>query len=79
MNRKKILDNKNLELAFSAFDKDGNGFISMNELMIIFKITDNDDEEVKNIFENILKEADANNDGQIDLEEFKKIMKTSNK
>lgn len=48
------------------FDRDGNGFISAAELKLVMtnlgeKMTD---EEVQEM----LKEADTNNDGQIDFE-----------
>ena len=72
MNRDKIISKKNLELAFKAFDKDNSGAISIDEIMLIFKKTNND-VDIK-IFENMIKEADVNGDGEIEFDEFKDIM-----
>ena len=59
---------------FKVFDKDGNGYITLDELKnIISKLDDNiSDLEVNEM----LKEADDDNDGKISFEEFVKIMKT---
>jgi calcium-dependent protein kinase len=69
--REKILSQKNLELAFQAFDKDGSGKISTDEIMQIFNNTDVKD---KSVFEKMIKEADENGDMEISLEEFKTLM-----
>ena len=72
MNRDKILSKKNLEYAFNSFDKDGNGSISIDEIMSIFKKTSNNVD--KKVFEKMMKDADANGDGAIEFEEFNAIM-----
>ena len=72
MNRDKIISKKNLEYAFKAFDKDNSGAISIDEIMLIFKKTNND-VDIK-VFENMIKEADVNGDGEIEFDEFKDIM-----
>ena len=46
--------------------------ISIDEIMLIFKKTNND-VDIK-IFENMIKEADINGDGEIEFDEFKDIM-----
>lgn len=61
-----------LREAFKVFDKDGNGYISAAELRHVMtslgeKLTD---EEV----DAMMKEADADGDGQVDIEEFTKMM-----
>lgn len=61
-----------LKEAFKVFDKDGNGFISAAELRHVMtslgeKLTD---EEV----DAMMKEADADGDGQVDYDEFAKMM-----
>lgn len=61
-----------LREAFKVFDKDGNGFISAAELRHVMtslgeKLTD---EEV----DAMMKEADTDGDGQVDIEEFTKMM-----
>ena len=63
-----------LEIAFNAFDKDGNGKISKAELCdALIEFTD-----CKNI-ESIIKEIDSNGDGEIDLQEFTvSLLKSSN-
>ncbi|XP_074576438.1 uncharacterized protein LOC141832971 [Curcuma longa] len=58
--------------AFKVFDKDQNGFISKNELKNVMislgeKLTD---EEV----DQMIKEADLDGDGQVNYEEFVKMM-----
>ena len=61
-----------MEYAFRAFDKDGNGSISIEEIMSIFKKTSNDVD--KKVFEKMMKDADKNGDGAIEFEEFNEIM-----
>ncbi|XP_042400121.1 calmodulin-like isoform X1 [Zingiber officinale] len=63
-----------LKEAFKVFDKDQNGFISKNELKNVMmslgeKLTD---EEV----DQMIKEADLDGDGQVNYEEFVKMMKS---
>ena len=58
--------------AFKVFDRDGNGFITSHELRHIMNnlgegLTPEEIEEM-------IKEADLDNDGQIDYEEFVKMM-----
>lgn len=69
------MDNKEvIREAFRVFDKDGNGFISAAELRHIMtnlgeKLTDEEVDEM-------IKEADVDNDGQINYEEFVTMMIT---
>jgi len=58
--------------AFKVFDKDGNGFISAAELRHVMtnlgeKLTDTE-------VDDLIKEADVDGDGQINYEEFVKLM-----
>ena len=61
-----------MQLAFRAFDKDGNGSISIDEIMSIFRKTSNNVD--KKVFEKMMKDADSNGDGAIEFEEFNEIM-----
>merc|ERR1712137_222973 len=61
--------------AFKVFDKDGNGYISAAELRHVMtnlgeKLTD---EEV----DDMIREADVDGDGQINYDEFVKMMMNS--
>ena len=68
--RKTLLCRKNLENAFKAFDIDENGTISKEEILQILGKMGPDDETVNKLIEHM----DTNNDGLIDLNEFKRAM-----
>uniref|UniRef100_A0A0C9RGW5 TSA: Wollemia nobilis Ref_Wollemi_Transcript_25331_947 transcribed RNA sequence n=1 Tax=Wollemia nobilis TaxID=56998 RepID=A0A0C9RGW5_9CONI len=72
---KEIDTDEELREAFKVFDKDQNGFISASELRHVMinlgeKLTD---EEV----EQMIKEADVDGDGQVNYEEFVRMMMTA--
>lgn len=58
--------------AFKVFDKDGNGFVSPAELKQVMRDLGEklSDEEV----DEMITEADENGDGQVDYNEFVKMM-----
>ena len=62
-----ILCNKNLKLAFNRFDIDKSGKISGQEIKEILAEENAYDPE---IWEQIVKDADKNHDGEIDFKEF---------
>ena len=64
---KKIVTGDRLEKAFKMFDKDGNGKLSVDEIMSVFG---GDAESWKKV----IAEVDLNNDGEVDLQEFKMMM-----
>ncbi len=58
--------------AFKVFDRDGNGYITSLELRMVMS---NLGEELSTEdIEDMIKEADIDGDGQIDYEEFVKMM-----
>ena len=64
-----------LKAAFRVFDKDGNGFISASELRHVMnnlgeKLTDAEVDEM-------IREADVDGDGQVNYDEFVKMMRSS--
>jgi calcium-dependent protein kinase len=88
MERNIYLKEEKLWAAFKMFDKDGNGKISAAELRDVLGSINHssilislDDENFKSdlkVFEQMIKEADLNGDGEIDYNEFLKMM-TANK
>lgn len=68
INQEKLLDEKNLKLAFDRFDLDKDGKLSKDEIKKVLGTTDN---EYINILINYI---DDNNDGYINFEEFKNLM-----
>jgi calcium-dependent protein kinase len=72
MNEKNLLSNNKLQTAFKMFDKDGGGSISTDEIKQVLSFGQNLDEKVVN---DIIKQVDANGDGEISFEEFAEMMK----
>ena len=52
--------------AFNIFDKNGNGKISVNEIMEILNVKKEDEKSLEELF----KSFDINNDGELDFNEF---------
>ena len=68
---KKVLVNDNmLKLAFSFFDKEKSGYISRNKIMNYFIDTKINEE----LFNAIFDEIDSDKDGKIDFNDFKDMM-----
>ena len=61
-----------LKEAFKVFDRDGNGYITSHELRHI--MTNLGEGLTPEEVEEMIKEADLDNDGQIDYNEFVKMM-----
>lgn len=84
MNEKNLLTNEKLQSAFKMFDKvivfllnlklfqDGSGYISSSEIKEILSFGKSVSDEAVN---DIVKQVDANGDGQISFEEFSTMMK----
>ena len=80
-NRQKLLNKKNLETAFKIFDSDGNGQITMDELKAVFAggqaaDSQSSSSSKENIWEQVMKEADKDNDNQISFTEFTEAMES---
>jgi calcium-dependent protein kinase len=65
-NWQKKLSRERLQEVFKEFDKDGSGGISVEELVEALGGSSGQ----SHVFVEMVKQADTNNDGQIDLEEF---------
>ena len=70
LDKNTILDDEHILYAFNFFDKDNKGKISVDKIKKNF-VGSNVKEEV---FKNIFKEVDINEDGEIDFVEFKQMM-----
>ncbi|KAL0314192.1 UNVERIFIED_CONTAM: Calcium-dependent protein kinase SK5 [Sesamum angustifolium] len=65
---------ENLHAAFSFFDKDGSGYITIDELQQACKEFGLGDVQL----EDIIREIDTDNDGRIDYGEFAAMMRKGN-
>lgn len=72
MDQKQLLSIKNLERAFTLFDRDGSGTISTAEIRRVLASGTEADES---IWASILSEADENGDGEIDVKEFEALVR----
>ncbi|XP_053388872.1 uncharacterized protein LOC123524074 [Mercenaria mercenaria] len=63
---------RELREAFNVFDKDGDGFISAEELRVV--MTNLGEKLTKKEVDEMLREADINGDGKIDYDEFVQMM-----
>ena len=70
MNARNLVSEKRLEAAFRAFDRDGNGQISPEEVKVVLGGGVLDEKAVAKIIEQV----DADGDGQVNFEEFKTMM-----
>ncbi|KAF0303417.1 Calcium-binding protein E63-1 [Amphibalanus amphitrite] len=61
-----------LSAAFRLFDKDGNGFITIDELRRAMELIDEPLTEAE--LRSLIRMADADNNGKIDYEEFLKML-----
>ncbi|XP_020676095.1 calcium-dependent protein kinase 26-like [Dendrobium catenatum] len=70
----KLEREEHLVVAFSYFDKDGSGYITVDELQQACK-----EHHIADVFiEDIIKEVDQDNDGRIDYGEFVAMMRKGN-
>jgi calcium-dependent protein kinase len=66
INKQILLSKNNIEAAFEAFDKDGNGSISIEEIKMILGNAKIEDETLKAL----IYEFDIDGNGEIELNEF---------
>ncbi|OMJ67989.1 hypothetical protein SteCoe_34693 [Stentor coeruleus] len=71
LSRQQLLSKERLEMAFMAFDLDGSGTITANELKEVLGKHHSYQEDM---WSKLIAEADFNGDGVIDLTEFTKMM-----
>jgi calcium-dependent protein kinase len=71
MNYEKVVSKSNLEIAFNAFDTDGSGSISAQELKEVLSGGQSLQDDV---WRELIGEVDSNGDGTIDLKEFTHLM-----
>jgi calcium-dependent protein kinase len=68
--QKTYLKDEKLKDAFDRIDKDKNGKISNNDFLVFLKLKKNNEKDI----EKYVKEFDLNGDGEIDYDEFLKMM-----
>lgn len=73
LEKQKKISFDELEITFKMFDADGNGTISKEEIKAVLNDGQMYDEE---LWRELLKEADTNGDGEIDMKEFISLMST---
>lgn len=67
VNRGELLQHDKLKAAFEMYDKDDSGSISTDEIKHVLGVGKDISEEV---WQQIVKEVDANGDGEVSFEEF---------
>lgn len=75
VNSDEFNSNEFLQAAFKLFDKDGSGSISADEIKAVLGFGQNVDEAAMGT---IMKQVDANGDGDISFDEFVQMMKNVN-
>ena len=73
IDKKSLIEDKNLKFAFDFFDKDKSGFITLDKICEIFN-KNNENLASKDEFKKVIDEVDLNKDGIIDFKEFKIMM-----
>jgi calcium-dependent protein kinase len=68
VNKRKLLEEKNLFMAFERFDVDGDGKLSKEEIKKVLYGSDLE------YIDELIKEVDTNKDGYINYQEFKELM-----
>ena len=66
-----LLSKTNLESAFNAFDKDGSGKITADELKAMLDVNS---EVSESVWQELILQADQNGDGEIEFKEFSRLL-----
>jgi calcium-dependent protein kinase len=74
-NKAALVQRENLMSAFSTFDRDGSGMITIDELKQVFDTMGT--KKDASLWLDIMKEVDSNGDNQISFEEFTVVMQKS--
>ena len=73
IDKKSLIGQENLEIAFNWFDKDGGGTIDANEVKAALKGTNSEIDD--GVWDSIIDEVDQNGDREIDINEFCTMMR----
>lgn len=69
-----------LKFAFKVYDIDRDGYLSVGELFIVLKMmvgSNLKDEQLQQIVDKTVMEADQDGDGKLSFEEFKKVVENT--
>ena len=76
LDKKIFLSEKMIKFAFNFFDTNNNGLITVEDIFELFKDNVKSEKEASEEFKKIISSIDINENGEIDLDEFTKFMKT---
>lgn len=71
VDRRNLLSDEKMQTCFNLFDKDKSGKISVDELKVMLQGSNLVDDKV---WDDLIKQADTNNDGEIEFEEFRSLL-----
>jgi calcium-dependent protein kinase len=71
IDKKNLLSDERIKTCFNMFDKDRSGKISLLEFKETFGVTEIVDDAV---WDELIKQADQNNDGEIEFTEFRDLL-----
>ena len=74
INEKKLTSMDKLKAAFRMFDRDNSGMITPNEIRDVLACDSN---LPQSVIDAIIKQVDANGDGEISMEEFIELMQSA--
>ena len=74
MDKAIMLTGPKLKMTFKMFDKNNSGTISFKELKVVLQ-GDNPEDFSDDVFNELIKQIDLDGNGEIDFNEFEKMMK----